>query len=196
MKLFNRNKKKLSDEEIVSAYQRTGNTLHMGELYERYAHLVLGLCIKMLQNKEEAHDTVSQIFEKLLLDMKKHEITHFKSWLFMVTKNQCLMILRQRSRAEKKEEAKTVFSELSLSPVDEKIQKEARIVAMEEALQQLKDNQRICLELFYLKEMSYRQIEDLTGLSNKEVKSHIQNGKRNLKIILEKQHGTAIQQDI
>lgn len=196
MKLFNRNKKKLSDEEIVSAYQRTGNTLHMGELYERYAHLVLGLCIKMLQNKEEAHDTVSQIFEKLLLDMKKHEITHFKSWLFMVTKNQCLMILRQRSRAEKKEEAKTIFSELSLSPVDEKIQKEARIVAMEEALQQLKDNQRICLELFYLKEMSYRQIEDLIGLSNKEIKSHIQNGKRNLKIILEKQHGTAIQQDI
>ena len=150
----------------------------------------------MLQDKEEAHDTVSQIFEKLLIDMKKHDISHFKSWLFMVTKNQCLMILRQRSRADKKEEAKTVFSELSLSPVDEKIQKEARIVAMEEALLHLKEGQRICLELFYLKEMSYRQIEDLTGLTNKQVKSNIQNGKRNLKIILEKQHGTAIQQDI
>ena len=187
-----KNKKQLSDEEIVDRYKKNEDKDLVGILYERYAHLVLGLCIKYLKDEDEAWDAVSNIFEKLMIDLKKHNINHFKSWLYMVSKNHCLMILRQKSAAQKKEEAKKSFASLSLVPMEEKYEKEARINVLEEAIAQLKDEQKICIELFYIKEMSYRQIEDLTGFSGKQVKSFIQNGKRNLKILITEKNESAV----
>jgi RNA polymerase sigma factor (sigma-70 family) len=166
--------------------QKNDNSF-VGVLYERYGHLVLGLSIKYLKNKDEAQDAVIQIFTNLLSDLKKHKIQYFKSWLYVYSKNYCLMELRKRQSMLKKElELKeNVHLVMDFSNPDHLNEKEAQIVIMERAIELLNNEQKTCIELFYLKNKSYVEIEEITGFSNNEVKSYIQNGKRNLKLKME-----------
>lgn len=159
----------------------------MGELYERYGHLVLGLCIKYLKNTDEAKDMVIHIFTNLMSDLGKHKVQFFKSWLYVYSKNSCLMELRKKQRALKKdlEIQENAYLILDFSDPEHLNEKESQIKAMEMALEKLSTEQRTCIQLFYYENKSYREIVGITGFSNTEVKSHIQNGKRNLKIKME-----------
>jgi RNA polymerase sigma factor (sigma-70 family) len=179
--------KNYSDNEVINKFLETNNNEFVGLLYERYGHLVLGLCIKYLKNKDEAKDLVIQIFTALINDLKKHKIQFFKSWLYVYSKNSCLMELRKRQRELKKELElqDNVHLVMDFSNPEHLKEKENQITVMEIALQHLSIEQKQCIELFYLKNKSYNEIITITGLSNNEVKSHIQNGKRNLKIKME-----------
>jgi RNA polymerase sigma-70 factor (ECF subfamily) len=178
-----------SDNDLITAYCKGNDNVFLGILYKRYAHLVLGLCIKYLKNEEEARDMVMNIFEKLSTDLKKHKIEFFKSWLYTYSKNFCLMELRKKQSKLKKDielqENAMLFmdstGELHPNSANEK---ENTILQLEMALKELNKEQKLCLELFYYKNKSYNEIVDITGFSANEVKSYIQNGKRNLKLRL------------
>lgn len=176
-----------TDNDLINNYLQKSDNTYVGVLYGRYGHLVLGLCIKYLKNKDEAQDAVIQIFTNLLSDLKKHKIQYFKSWLYVYSKNYCLMELRKRQSMLKKElELKeNVHLIMDFSNPDHLNEKEAQIVLMEKAIELLNNEQKTCIELFYLKNKSYVEIEEITGYSNNEVKSYIQNGKRNLKLKME-----------
>lgn len=165
--------------------------MFVGILYKRYSHLVLGLSLKYLKDKDEAKDAVMQIFEKLLADLLKHNIEYFKSWLYTFSKNHCLMIIRTRQSKLKKEIDLQVNADYFMETGDglhhnKAEEKEQQYTALENAIDELNDDQKKCVTLFYLKEKSYTEIADMTGYTMNEVKSFIQNGKRNLKIKLEK----------
>jgi RNA polymerase sigma-70 factor (ECF subfamily) len=176
-----------SDNDLINTFLEKDDNNIVGVLYERYGHLVLGLCIKYLKNKGEAQDAVIQIFTGLLKDLKKHKIEFFKSWLYVYSKNFCLMELRKRQSALKKElELKdNVHLIMDYSNPEHLNEKEKQITLMEQALELLNSEQKKCIDLFYLKNKSYVEIVDITGYTANEVKSHIQNGKRNLKIKME-----------
>ena len=165
----------------------SGDNEWVGILYERYGHLVLGLCIKYLKNKDEAKDMVIQIFTGLINDLKKHKIQYFKSWLYVYSKNSCLMELRNRQRMLKKELELQDNAHLIMDfSTDEHLkEKEQQITLMERAMLMLNKEQKQCIELFYLKNKTYIEITSITGYNNNEVKSYIQNGKRNLKLKME-----------
>lgn len=175
--------------ELVSAYKETGNNLFIGELYERYTHLVYGVCMKYLKNEDDSRDATIEIFEKLLTDLKRHEVQNFKSWLYSVAKNHCLMKFRKdktliENHPGLQEELTSVMEwDENLHP-DNGVDKEDQLVRAEEAIRRLTSDQRLCIELFYLEEKSYQEIMQQTGFDFKQVKSFIQNGKRNLKNIL------------
>jgi RNA polymerase sigma-70 factor (ECF subfamily) len=189
LKIIGKNKL-ITDLDLVQQYQKTGDNQYVGELFERYTHLVFGVCLKYLKNEALSKDAVIQIFEKLLKDLKQHQIENFKSWLHRVSKNHCLMYLRkQQSQLKHQEE----YKKNTLSDVEnvnfwhldnEAEKKEKKLQELEAALQKLKKEQKQCIELFYLEEKSYQEITEITGFSLKEVKSHLQNGKRKLKIQL------------
>jgi RNA polymerase sigma-70 factor (ECF subfamily) len=180
----------LSDAELILQYKQSNDDAFFVELYQRYTHLVLGTCIKYLKSEAAGRDATMDIFEKLLTDLKKHEVQHFKSWLYMVSKNHCLMILRKKgdqfvpidliktASDNFVESSEAMHLHLQAKDEDEK--------KLHTALQSLNDEQRICVELFYLKNKCYQEIADSSGFTLNQVKSYIQNGKRNLKIILEK----------
>ncbi|MEZ5013734.1 MAG: sigma-70 family RNA polymerase sigma factor [Chitinophagales bacterium] len=182
----------LSDDELIAEYRRTDDNSLIGELFKRYAHLVLGVCLKYLKDSEEARDMTMVVFEKLLSDLKNHEVQHFKSWLYMVAKNQCLMDLRKRKGKETTElqEERTededgdVESGL-MAHLDDSEEKEVQLQQLEEGLKHLNPEQKHCLELFYLQNKSYVEVAEITGYDLKQVKSYIQNGKRNLRIYME-----------
>ena len=176
-----------SDNDLIDRFLQTGDNQFIGVLYERYGHLVLGLCIKYLKNKDEAKDAVIQIFSNLISDLKKYKVEYFKSWLYVYSKNFCLMELRKRQSLLKKElELKeNAHLVMDLSGLEHLQEKESQILLMEQAIQLLNADQKKCIELFYLKNKSYHEIVELTGYSQNDVKSYIQNGKRNLKIKME-----------
>ena len=176
-----------TDNDLINNYLQKNDNSFVGVLYERYGHLVLGLSIKYLKNKDEAQDAVIQIFTNLLSDLQKHKIQYFKSWLYVYSKNYCLMELRKRQSMLKKElELKeNVHLVMDFSTPEHLNEKEAQITLMEKAIELLNNEQKTCIELFYLKNKSYVEIEEMTGFNNNEVKSYIQNGKRNLKLKME-----------
>jgi RNA polymerase sigma-70 factor (ECF subfamily) len=180
-----------SDNELIAEYKNTKNNVFVGILYKRYSHLVLGLSLKYLKDEDEAKDAVMQVFEKLLTDLLKFNIDYFKSWLYTFSKNHCLMIIRSKQSKLKKEIDMQIHAdyfmetESTLHPNKEE-EKEIQYTLLEKAIDELSEDQKKCIDLFYLKEKSYNEIVEITGYSINEVKSFIQNGKRNLKIKLEK----------
>ncbi len=175
----------LSDNELLIQYKAGGSNSLVGELYKRYSHLVYGVCLKYLKNEEESKDAVLQIFENLLEDLKKHEVSNFKSWLHSVSRNHCLMFLRkQQTKLKRANEYEAVYQpEDSFDApftVHEKIEKEVVLTDLEMAITQLKKEQQLCITLFFLQEKRYNEVADITGFTIKQVKSYIQNGKRNL----------------
>ncbi|HCA83780.1 MAG TPA: RNA polymerase subunit sigma-70 [Flavobacteriales bacterium] len=174
-----------SDEELVRKYASSADVQIVGLLYERYSHLVFGVCLKYLRNRDDSKDAVINIFEKLLSDLKNHQVDNFKSWLHSVARNHCLMILRKSNRPGTEKEIETLEHILAEDQNDTDVfAKESSLQELESAICKLNKEQQTCIELFYLKEKSYQEITTQTGYSLNAVKSHIQNGKRNLKNML------------
>lgn len=156
----------------------------IGILYERYGHLVFGLALKYLKNRNDAEDLTSHVFEHLFRKLQQHTVQHFKSWLYMLSKNECLMILRKQNPQG---DCDSAFIQEENTIIDSE-EKEIKLELLEEKIGFLKDEQQQCVRLFYLEEKSYQQVSDELNLPLNKVKSAIQNGKRNLKILLEQHH--------
>ncbi|RZM23049.1 MAG: sigma-70 family RNA polymerase sigma factor [Pedobacter sp.] len=185
----NKNTAVLDDLGCITEYKRSGDLEVLGNLYNRYMHLVFGVCLNYFKDEEESRDAVMQIFEELVIKLRIHEVQNFKSWLHVLTRNHCLMVLRKKSRntTVSLEEAlveNTVFVHLDIDDT-----KESKLTIMEACMQTLTEEQRITVDLFYLQEKCYKEIVDITGYDMNRVKSYIQNGKRNLKICIEKNSG-------
>lgn len=177
-----------TDEELLGQFRESGNLDTLGDLYSRYMHLVYGVSLKYLGDREDARDAVMQIFEKLIVELPKHDVLNFKSWLYVMTRNHCFMEIRSRKSAENrlegfKTEQEFMESEEELHPID----REDPSVedALKECMEKLKDEQKACIDLFYYQKLCYKEIGEQLNLDEKKVKSFLQNGKRNLKICLE-----------
>ena len=175
--------RKLSDEDVIHRYVHRHEAQAMNCLYERYAHLVLGVCFKYLKETEAVKDATQQIFIKLLEDLKRFEIVHFKAWLMQVVRNYCLMQLRQSLPVVNN----TIALPDDMEFEDDRhplMDREALLNTLEAAVDNLNEAQKSCITLFYLEKLTYAVIALRTGYSVPDVKSHIQNGRRNLKIKL------------
>lgn len=185
---FNNSLTGKSDEDLVNLFRKRKDSRIISIFYERYAHLVLGVCLKYLKNKTLAEDITMQVYEKLLNKLHLYEIANFKSWLFSVTKNECMMLLRKKNVTEPLNEEMHKINgsfvefheEMHLSGNAD----ELKTQQLNSAVEKLNEEQRLCIVLFYFNKNSYKEIEERTGYSQKQIKSFIQNGKRNLKNIL------------
>lgn len=176
----------ITDAELLDLYYKDGSQEWIGILLERYTLLLLGVCMKYLKDENEARDSVQQIYLKVLTEISKYKVAYFKSWLYMVAKNYCLMRLRQHPGRKTEEITERTAVTPDEEHTDELFQNEKAYDLLEESINDLGPEQRECVILFYLKKNSYAQISEKTGYPLMQVKSYIQNGKRNLKIILER----------
>lgn len=172
------------------AYRETGDLELLGELYERHMDLVYAVCFKYLRDEEESRDVVMQLFEQLVTDLRRHEVTNFKSWLHSVARNHCLMILRSRKvMVTELADGSTLIEDerpverpfVQPATDDDSFDLEENLGRMNGCLQTLPAEQRLCVDLFYLQEKTYVEVAELTGFDLKQVKSYLQNGRRNLK---------------
>lgn len=181
----------LSDEELIASYRKTQQKPYVGELYQRYAHLAFGACRKYLKTTEDCKDMVMVVFEKVIKLLPTTEVRSFKSWLFIVVRNECISSIRKRKsesnrktlwETEEKNKDHIVETDTNLRLNDE--EEESKEAALQKAIASLPPNQQICIRLFYFENKSYQEIHEATQIPLKQVKSNLQNAKRKLKRIL------------
>ncbi|HVX50241.1 MAG TPA: sigma-70 family RNA polymerase sigma factor [Chitinophagaceae bacterium] len=176
----------IPDHDLLDRFYSSRDNQWLGILLQRYTLLLLGVCMKYLKNEEEAKDTVQQIFLKVITELQKYRVDYFKSWLYMIARNQCLMRLRDKHAKTPAEITEKLGIQQEESHIAELTEKDKLLSVMENALQELNEEQKTCVTLFYLQKKSYSAISEETGLTLLQVKSHIQNGKRNLRLLVEK----------
>jgi len=177
----------ITDQELLEQFYADHNNEWLGILLQRYTLLLLGVSMKYLKNEEEAKDSVQQIFLKVIQELQKYKVEYFKSWLYMVAKNHCLMKLREKQGKITTE----INDRLATKPGEDTdrqalLENDQTLELMELSLKELNPEQQQCVTLFYLQKKSYQEVSEATGFSMLQVKSYIQNGKRNLKLLIEK----------
>ena len=175
-----------ADDEALASYRQSGDLAILGSLYEKYMHLVYGVCLKYLKDEELSKDAVMQIFEELVQKAQKHEVKQFKSWLYVLSRNFCLLQLRTGKKMPTESFEDVMESVVELYHDSDNADTEDELAALERCKQKLPKAQKTSIELFFTEEKCYKEIADETGYTLNEVKSYIQNGKRNLKICIEK----------
>jgi RNA polymerase sigma-70 factor (ECF subfamily) len=176
----------VSDGELVYRFRQSGDISVLGSLYQRYMELVYGVCLKYLKDAEQSKDAVMQIFEELVVKLPKHEVDNFKSWLYVLARNHCLMQLRSPKNLKTTAFNPTVVYSEENGHLNGAQEKEEQFVLMEDCLSKLPEEQKQTVKKFYLDQKCYKEIAEETGADFNKVRSLIQNGKRNLKICMEK----------
>lgn len=160
----------------------------LGILLERYTLLLFGVGMKYLKNEEEAKDVVQQVFLKAITELGKYRVEHFKSWVYMVAKNHCLMKLRDRPgkyTGELTENMTVLSPDEEMEGKRQVIEKDRKLQLLASCLEELNPGQKLCVTLFFIEKRSYQEIAEKTGFTMLQVKSYIQNGKRNLKMLMD-----------
>lgn len=172
---------------MLENFYRTGDLEILGKLYEPYMYLIYGLCLKYLKDPVKSEDAVMQIFEKLIKKLRVHRVENFKGWLYSVARNHCLMELRKTDKNQIISLEETFVENTEYLHLDdsEGLQ-EKNLSRMEACIEHLNKDQKTCIKMFYLEEKCYKDIVEETGFTMKQVKSNIQNGRRNLKICMDK----------
>lgn len=190
MRLVKKTREGQTDIELVLDYKESFNTEIIGELYKRYHHIVFGVALKYLKDKENAQDALLDVYNNLFEQLLKYKIDDFKHWLLTVTRNHCLKLLKENAKFTPLDYAPTGFLTVDFmeneNEFDHHVNKEKQIEKLKHALMELKPAQQQCVTLFYIDDKSYQEIADATGFTINKVKSYIQNGKRNLQLIMEK----------
>lgn len=176
----------LTDEELLSEFKKNFNQQMLAQLYLRYTDLVYGVCMKYFKNAEVAKDAVMNIYQELLTKLQTNEVQNFKSWLYVVVKNHCLMQLRKEKKNITVEFTPAVMQSEDFTHLDDVLEKENELKKLEFCIERLPADQKQSIRLFYLKNKCYNEIVDTTGYDWNKVRSLIQNGRRNLKICMEK----------
>jgi RNA polymerase sigma factor (sigma-70 family) len=176
----------IDDNELLQRFTADHDNEWLGILLQRYTMLLLGVCMKYLKNEEEAKDAVQQVFLKAINELHKYKVEYFKSWIYMVAKNHCLMKLRDKGKYTTEINEQLMATPDEATDKNSYIEKDKALTAMAQALTQLNKEQQLCVTLFYLEKKSYQEITEQTQFSLLQVKSHIQNGKRNLKLLMER----------
>ncbi len=176
----------LTDQELIERYKKQRDQTYFAELFTRYSHLMMGVCMKYLKDTEAAQDGVMNLYESISEKIITHEVSNFGGWVYIVTKNYCLGELRKQSKLTGIENSLTETMEFELHPHhSNEYSLEQQIIALEKCIEELNKEQKKCVSLFYLKKKSYKEVTNLTGYNLNKVKSNIQNGKRNLRNCIE-----------
>jgi RNA polymerase sigma factor (sigma-70 family) len=194
MLFFKKKHKPQTETDLLKEYRQTGDLSILGKLYEPQMEMVFAIAMKYFKDEDDAKDTVMQIFEELIPKLRQHEVENFKAWLGMVTRNFCLMALRKKNLIvadgeifTNEDSSENHFMEFStIEHLNDDFDVEQNLTKLEDCLKTLNSEQKQSVELFFMQEKTYQEVSQLTGFEINKVKSYLQNGKRNLKICMEK----------
>lgn len=187
--LFNFFKRKnyyqLSNEQLLDAYREENDSEALGVLYERNLEMVFATCARYLDDEAAAKDAALDIYEQLCEKVRLHDIQNFESWLYILAKNHCLMILRRKKTTTTMpiDDYNHIAAQEEIS-ADEHSAQQTELNDLQSCINRLPDDQKQAITLFYLEEKSYKEISDIMNEDITKVRSYIQNGRRNLKICM------------
>ena len=174
-----------SDQELLAAAILEKRPVASSVLFSRYMELVYGVCLKYMGHKVDAQDELMHVYELFVKKIKVHDVENVKSWLYVLTKNHCLGVLRKQKRnTEKFDQFAVMYSEEEYHPLN-RDSKEDTLLKLEGCIEGLNEMQTACIKSFYYEKKSYEEISELLKIDWNKIRSNIQNGRRNLKICME-----------
>ena len=164
------------DRELINSFTSSNDRMALNELFKRYTHLVASIALGILKEEEKAKNAVVNIFKSIMIDLKKNDIRNFNAWVYNVTKRHCFKVKNMENGFEYRDDFDEILEK------DLLLQKHSEI--LKNSILQINIHQKTCIDFFYFQGLSYSEITEETGLSIEEVKSHIQNGKKNIKLLI------------
>jgi RNA polymerase sigma-70 factor (ECF subfamily) len=160
----------IADDELIRSF-RDGNDIAFVTLYNRYKYAIYNFCLKMLADSDTAKDTTQCIFIKVY---EKHDQLdqpgRFRQWLFAIARNECISHLRKNK----------VFTPLPDDMADANpdsgysaVDKDGEIALVNDAINRLDPDLREVIVLREYQNLSYREIGEIVGISEKTVKSRL-----------------------
>jgi len=170
-----------TDDEIIEEI-RSGNITAYTLLLDKYKNMVFTLAFNILLNKEDAEELAQDAFVKAFKALGSFKgRSLFSTWLYRIVINTAI---------NRKKLKKLKLSVASEAPTDEvytdmnallqQQEKNDRKKIIQSAVSALKDDERLCITLFYLNELSLEEIHELTGLSIANIKVLLHRGRKNL----------------
>ncbi|RYD53026.1 MAG: sigma-70 family RNA polymerase sigma factor [Sphingobacteriales bacterium] len=175
----------LTEDELLQQFRKTGDTYWLGQVLQMHTVLLLGVAMKYLKEAESAADAVQTVFLKALTHFPQDEMRNVKGWLYILVRNYCLQLLREKVYHAPVEAIDTSPAIDPETPDEAAWEKEYTLQQLEAGLARLPAEQRTVIDLFYLQRKSYAEVQSLTGYTFGQVKSYIQNGKRALRLLLQ-----------
>jgi len=179
----------LSDEQLVARYRDGDDMDALAFLFDKYLDLIFGVCMKYFKQPQDSEDGTMAVFEVLVVKLKTHDVHNFKSWLYVLTKHYCLQKLRQRGKTLTKNSEDILMQLVDEVHPDDVYLIESRENGLRECIQQLPADQKRTVQLFYFESQSYVEIADTMSVDKEKGRSFIQNGRRNLRVCMNKKNG-------
>jgi RNA polymerase sigma-70 factor (ECF subfamily) len=156
----------------------TGDSGAFEQLMERHQRLVVGTVGRMLGNTSDAEDIAQQVFVRVWKSAKRYvPRAKFTTWLLKITRNLVFNELRRRSRhpqvplqGESEEEERPIRDENAITPDASMLEQELQ-KAIEAAIANLPETQRLAVILRRYEELSYEEIAETLDQSVSAVKS-------------------------
>lgn len=175
--------KKISDEEIVRTYLSTQRSHYFDTLYKRYSKKIYGKCISLLKDEEMAQDAMQDIFMKILLNLSKFsEKSRFSTWVYSITYNYCIDLLRRKKKQ------KTVIIEDGnaiedvVEDVNDSFLLETKVNRLKVVLEKIPQGDKMILLMKYQDSMSIKEIGSMLDKSESAIKMKIKRAKHKFKL--------------
>ncbi len=166
-----------TDFELLDRFRRHGDRAAFERIVARHRPWLHRVCARLLRSDEAARDATQDVFARVLNRLDTFRGDNFPGWLKAIAVNCCLNTIDRDKRwapleAAGEAPAADLGPELQLLRLEEGVRARHLIA-------RLPERQKIVFCLKYIDDCSYQEIERLTGFSNKEVKSFLQNARRN-----------------
>jgi len=176
----------LTDQEIIHSVL-AGDANAFGILVSRYKNRVFTLAYNILLQKEDAEEIAQDAFVKAFMALRNFkQQSSFGTWLYRIVVNTAL---------NKKKLKKFVLTEITGEAINEepagidgllhRFENKDLKKYLQLAIEALKEEERICITLFYLNELQVSEIHELTGISVANIKVILYRGRKHLYDALE-----------
>ncbi|MBK9737231.1 MAG: RNA polymerase sigma factor [Saprospiraceae bacterium] len=164
----------MSDEDALEQYLLTQNVNYFNLLYDRYTNKVYSKCVSMLKDQEMAEDASQEIFVKILLSLSKFSgKSRFSTWLYSITYNFCIDLIRKR-----KNDITVAYDDFSkVDSEDDEINDsellEINVLRLQEVLIEMNAEDKSILLMKYQDDLSIKEICEAINKTESAVKMKI-----------------------
>ncbi len=180
-----------SDTELIARFLAEQNPHYFTQIYRRYAGKVYAKCLSMLQNEAWARDAVQDIFIKVFLSLSRFsEKSAFSTWLYSITYNYCIDLLRRRKKLPVLlAEDVGRLGDAPVPEVPDSVLLEMKQERLEAVLRHLSEGDRVILLMKYLDDMPIKDMAQLFGKTESAIKMQILRAKHRAQLVYEQLYG-------
>ncbi|MBK9211822.1 MAG: sigma-70 family RNA polymerase sigma factor [Saprospiraceae bacterium] len=174
--------KQLSDEEVIVRYLDSQKRVYFNILYDRYSNKIFAKCISILKDETKAVDASQEIIIKLVTNLSKFGgNSKFSTWVYSITYNYCIDILRKTKKEQLLFKDESAFNENIPEDEDDVFLTEIMFDRLKILIDKLDETERALLLMKYQDDMMIKEISSIMQITESAIKMRLKRAKDKLK---------------